>query len=428
MTESNQKKIKLMTFGDHPFLPSGVGTQQRYICEALLKSGKFQIFSVGGAMNIPREAEGRIQLVEGYGEDWKVMAVNGYGNPDLMRSLLHAEKPNIISIFTDPRFWTWLFMMEHEVRRHVPIVFYTIWDNYPAPQFNRKYYESVDHLACINSVAYNVAKELCPDVDSCYLPHSVPTDIFKKLDAEKVAEFKQGVIKNNPSFADKIIFMFNSRNARRKQTGSMILWFKQFLDIVGHDKAMFLMHTDPKDIHGQDLEVILEDFGLDKGQVVISNAKIPPEELAMLYNVADCTVQLSDAEGWGLSITESLACETPVIATLTGGLVDQLTDGEEWFGIGIEPASKSLIGSQDVPYIFEDRLNGDNVVNAFLEMYNKTPDERAEMGRKGRQSIFNRLSFEDHGKRWVELLEEIHEKHGSWETRQNYKPYQVIEL
>ena len=39
------KKIKVLTLGDHPLSPSGVGTQTKYICEALLDSEKFEIIS-----------------------------------------------------------------------------------------------------------------------------------------------------------------------------------------------------------------------------------------------------------------------------------------------------------------------------------------------------------------------------------------------
>ena len=42
----------------------------------------------------------------------------------------------------------------------------------------------------------------------------------------------------------KFVCFWNNRNARRKQSGTLIFWWKQFLDKVGHDKATLLMHTD----------------------------------------------------------------------------------------------------------------------------------------------------------------------------------------
>ena len=44
------KKIKILTLSDHPFSPSGIGTQTKYIIEAMLKTGKYSFISLGGAM------------------------------------------------------------------------------------------------------------------------------------------------------------------------------------------------------------------------------------------------------------------------------------------------------------------------------------------------------------------------------------------
>ena len=71
---------------------------------------------------------------------------DGYGNPDLVRQLIQIEKPHAIFIITDPRYWTSLFQMENEIRKHMPIVYLNIWDDYPAPLYNKEFYESCDAL------------------------------------------------------------------------------------------------------------------------------------------------------------------------------------------------------------------------------------------------------------------------------------------
>ena len=147
------------------------------------------------------------------------------------------------------------------------------------------------------------------------------------------------------------------------------------------------------------------------------------DHLAMMYNIADCTINISDAEGFGLATLESLSCGTPIIATMTGGLQEQVTDGEKWFGIGIEPASKALIGSQQVPYIYEDRVSQEDVVDAMTKMYEMSKEERQSLGDAGRQHIIDNYSFEDYQDRWVEVMDTVHEKHGSWQNRKNYSPW-----
>ena len=110
----------------------------------------------------------------------------------------------------------------------------------------------------------------------------------------------------------KVIFFWNNRNARRKQSGTLIWWFKEWLDKEDlHDKASLIMHTEPKDPHGQDLEHIIDHLEMHDRQVLLSTKKISPENLAQIYNMVDCTINISDAEGFGLSTLESLSCGTP---------------------------------------------------------------------------------------------------------------------
>ena len=144
------------------------------------------------------------------------------------------------------------------------------------------------------------------------------------------------------------------------------------------------MHTDVKDQHGQDLEAIINELGLTNGEVLFSREKVNATDLCAMYNMADVTACISDAEGFGLSTLESMSSGTPIIVTMTGGLQDQVTDGEKFFGVGIEPVSKAIIGSQQVPFIYEDRLNKEDFVNALIQIYEMTPEARRELGMEAR--------------------------------------------
>ena len=139
----------------------------------------------------------------------------------------------------------------------------------------------------------------------------------------------------------------------------------------------------------------------------------------------DRTVCISDAEGFGLSTLESLSCGTPILVNMTGGLQDQVTDGEKFFGIGLQPASKAIIGSQQVPYIYEDRLNKDDFINALVELYEMTPEARKELGMAGRAWSEDRFGFDKFIQTWDDLFTSIHEEKGSWEDRKGYNSYEV---
>jgi len=415
------KKIKIFTISDHPLSPSGVGTQTKYIIEGLLKTGRYSVVSFAGAM---KHDDHTPQKTEEWGDDWLIFPVDGYGNQDQVRALIHHHRPDIMWFMTDPRFYGWLWEIENEIRTLIPMVYYHVWDNYPYPNFNKKFYDSNDYVACISKVTHDIVQTVAPDVKSSYIPHAVNPNFFKKQDDEAVANFKKAHF-DDP---DKLIFFWNNRNARRKQSGTLIFWFKEFLDRVGHDKATLIMHTEPKDVHGQDLEYIMQDLGVDKGQVLLSREKLPAEALGMMYGMSDCTINISDAEGFGLATLESLACETPIIVNMTGGLQEQVTDGENWFGIGLEPASKAVIGSQEVPYIYEDRLRKEDFVDALVRFYEMTPDERSELGRLGAQYVATNYNFEKFITTWDEVLTQVHEEFGSWENRTGYSPYKFMEL
>ena len=418
------KKIKVLTLSDHPLSPSGVGTQPKYVCEALLKSNKFEIISLGGAI---KHNDYRTMKVEPYGEEWRIIPVDGYGTQEMIRSILRTEKPDILWFMTDPRFYTWLWDMENEIRPLVPMVYYHVWDNFPAPMFNRKYYLSNDRICAISKVTRDIVAEVAPEVKLDYVPHAVDSNVFRSLTDEQIATIKSNSLEKTD--LNKVIFFWNNRNARRKQSGSLIFWFKKFLDKVGHDKAQLIMHTDPKDRHGQDLVAIVEHLGLNtQNQVLFSTRKVNQEDLAALYNMVDCTINISDAEGFGLATLESLSCGTPIIANMTGGLQEQVVLGSDATGIALIPESKAVIGSQDVPYIHEDRLSEGQVVSALEKMYHMGAKERTRLGLNGREHVMKNYNFETFNKQWVDIMTEVYEENGSWETRTNYEGIRFLEV
>tara|TARA_B100001094_G_C18195434_1_gene810446 strand:+ start:3777 stop:5060 length:1284 start_codon:yes stop_codon:yes gene_type:complete len=425
------KKTKILVLADHPLSPSGVGSQTRYFIEALLKTGRYQFICLGGAM---KHQNYDPISVDPWGDDWRVVPIDGYGTPEMIRSALQQEKPDVLWFMTDPRFYEWLWEVENEVRANVPMVYYHVWDNFPAPEYNGKWYRSTDEIVAISKVTYECVKEVVPDSSLHYLPHAVPPQWFhpiKNTEESNTANLLRDRVANstekfkNPK---KKIFFWNSRNARRKQPGTLIWWFKEFLDEVGHDKATLLMHTDARDPHGQDLPMILDRLGLNDGQVLLSTEKVGPEELAHMYRAADFTIGISDAEGFGLSTLESLTCGTPIIVNMTGGLQEQVTDGENWFGWGIQPSSKSVIGSLQVPYIYEDRISQADFTSVMKKALKLSKPKYEKMSQAGLEHIKNNYSFESFQDNWVKLMDDVVEKHGSWEDRRNHKRWHFMEV
>lgn len=413
-----EKRIKVLTLADNPLFFSGVGTQTKYFCEALINSGKFSIFSIGGQAK-PVQDSRVIQV----NEHWEILPVHGYGNRELLQSVMRKVKPDIIWFMTDPRFWEWLWVQDREIRPFVPMVYYHVWDNYPLPYFNKPFYESNDYVINMSKITQDMVKKVSPDVYSEYIPLSVNTNIFKKLDEQVCEDFIDSTI---PQTKGKFKVFWNNRNGQRKLPGTLLEWFKKFVDKVGHDKAVLIMNTDPKDEVGTNLEAVIENLGLVHGEVLLSPMQVVTEALVRFYNISDVVVNISHSEGFGLSTLEALSCEVPIIVNKTGGLTEQVIDGVN--GFGLEPKCKITVGSQQVPYIYQDYCTEEDFVDALEKMFNMTKEERQKMGQAGRKHVEENYNFETFCSKWVNVMENIYEKDGSWENRKNYHPYDVIKF
>ena len=419
------EKKTILVLSDHPLAPSGVGTQTKYFIETLLLTGRYKFICLGGAVKHPNYDMQVITDPRWDEKDWVVQPVDGYGNPEMIRRVMMDNKIDLLWFMTDPRFYPWLWQIENEIRANLPMVYYHVWDNHPPPKFNEKWYRSTDVIASISKVTHEIVSKVAPEVENHYVPHAVASDIFKELEPEHVEHFTN---ENFPEHDGRMVFFWTNRNARRKQSGTLIHWFNKFAEKVGPENVCLIMHTDPKDPNGQDLEQIIRDFNLDDGRIVLSRNKMPAEALSLMYNMADCTINISDAEGFGLATLESLSCGTPIIVNMTGGLQEQVTDGENWFGIGLEPTSKALIGSQLVPYIYEDRINEDDFVGALETFYNMPPEERKKMGSLGKQHVRDNYNFSLFKQNWIELIDDVVERLGSWETRSGYQSWELMEV
>ena len=60
-------------------------------------------------------------------------------------------------------------------------------------------------------------------------------------------------------------------------------------------------------------------------------------------------------------------------------------------------------------------------------MYSLDPETRQIMGRSGREHVIKNYNFETFNNTWVDILRELHETEGSWETRK-YKNYRLLEV
>lgn len=331
-------------------------------------------------------------------EDFIIKPVDGFGNKEILRATLINEQPDAVVIFTDPRQFMWLWEMEDEIRQFCPILYWHVWDNDPYPSFNDVWYDSTDAINCLSWKTYELLKPHHPDKTS-YIPHAFPREVFFPLPEEQVKAIRA---QNFGHRADWLIGLWVNRNATRKMPNDVLNAWKEFLDELeakhGHRKAFMLLHTDPTDPEGPNLYAVVDQLGL-RDNVVFSTNKLEFHDMNGLYNCSDFVVNISKAEGFGLSLLTALMLGKPIVGLKTGGMTRQLVNCRTGFvhGVALEPAARTLVGSQVVPFIYDDHVNYHDVSDAYMKIYElvkNKPEELKELAAKSIEYANEEFNYE----------------------------------
>jgi hypothetical protein len=155
-------KKKILLLSDDLRMHSGVSTMSRELVMGTIH--QYDWVQIAGAINHPEQGK-IINISEEIRKNTNIKdayavlyPTAGYGNEDVLYSVIARENPDAIMHFTDPRYWTWLYAIEREVRKKIPITYLNIWDDLPYPMWNRPFYESCDSLFSISKQTYNINK------------------------------------------------------------------------------------------------------------------------------------------------------------------------------------------------------------------------------------------------------------------------------
>ena len=412
MTEDG--KFKVLVLSDHALSTSGVRTQTRHLIEGLLQKKKWSFRQFGAAL---KHQDYRTIVVN---EDFIIKPIDGFGTPEMLRVALATEKPDLIFIFTDPRFFTWLFDMEDEIHQVCPIVWWHVWDNYPYPDFNDAFYEATDLINCHSHMTYTMVSEKYPEKTN-FVPHSLPGNLFFKMKDSEVLENKIALLGEDRK--DHFVGIWVNRNAKRKRPSDLLESWSIFLDELqkkhGHRNATLIMHTEPTDSEGPNLFKVTEVLGI-QDNVFFSRDRIEFEKMNVLYNITDFCINTSYAEGFGLSTLESMMTGTPIIAPKTGDLTRQVVDHRDGSenGVALDIDFRTLVGSQTVPYIYEDYVSNQNFSKAMMSLYNLDEKEKKKLSRKVKNYASAEFSHQQTIDDWHNtMLKTIKD----FETRTNWK-------
>jgi len=446
-------KKKILLLSDDLRMTSGISTMSREFVLGTIH--RFDWIQIGAGINHKEKG-----LIVDCSEDvrqrtgvkdaiLKIIPYNGYGDINIIRKMITEEKIDAILHFTDPHYWQWLYDNEHEIRQQVPILYYHIWDNVPDPLYNKNFYESCDWLGCISKLTYGIVNRVgkledgirkpLEDWQISYVPHGINENVYKPLDV--ISDNVKSSI-NDYDKNDFVLF-YNNRNIRRKLTSDVILSYKLFCDMLPKeqsDRCLLLMKTQPIDDNGTDLFAVVEKICPDY-RVQFLDSKYEQEQLNEFYNYADCTINIANNEGFGLGTAESMMSGTPIIVNVTGGLQDQCGfdySPEDYIRIGslhqtkvnhgewvipVWPSATNINGSPITPYIFEDRVNDNDIAEAIFKMYQKGKEERKRIGLLGREWAIENLSSKVMCHKMISGIETAL---NNFTPRKKYDLYQII--
>tara|TARA_R100000008_G_scaffold76587_1_gene56528 strand:- start:56 stop:1447 length:1392 start_codon:yes stop_codon:yes gene_type:complete len=461
-------KKKILLLSDDLRMSSGIGTMSKEFVLGTIHH--YDWAQIGGAIKHPENGKlvdmaDSVKKETGVEDAYlKIYPTDGYGNPDLLRQIMAIEKPDAIMHYTDPRFWSWLYQMEHEIRQEMPIFYYNIWDDWPAPQYNENFYECSDLIMNISKQTVAIVKEVSKrkprtDWDCTYIPHGInekyfyPISIFDD-EYKQVESFKKQMVGDDDI---EFLLFFNARNIRRKMPGDLVIAFKTFCDMLPKEKAdkcAFLMHTQPIDENGTDLPAVIKALAPEY-RYYFSENKIEPNQLNWLYNMADVTINIASNEGFGLGTCEALMSGTPITVNVTGGMQDQcgfkykdkhltehdyswvksLHDDRKWkdhkdltWGEWVKPvwpSNRALVGSIPTPYIFDDRCRFDDVADVIKEWYDMGPEKRQECGMKGHEFVTNDVSMMSSRLMCQNFIDHMDRGFEKWKPRKRYSIFKV---
>jgi hypothetical protein len=73
-------------------------------------------------------------------------------------------------------------------------------------------------------------------------------------------------------------------------------------------------------------------------------------------------------------------------------------------------------------------MNEREFIDTLKKSLNASKKAYKKMSIQGMAHVRENYSFEGFQKSWIETIDEVVEKHGSWDTRKNYKTWQLLEV
>lgn len=334
-------KTRVLAWGDYA-CGTGFGTVMRNILGNLNKTGNYDIDVIGvnydGGPYDTNKWPGRL---------WPAISAlrtqGPYGDVfgrQVFLDRLAQDDYDIVFIVQDT--FILLPIVNHilELQRSKPNSFKTIYyypfDCAPNPDWVTQCVAQFDYPVAYTEYAKNESRKVIGAFADSQnvIYHGTNNKDFFPLSDEKRKESRKLVFPEQ--LQEKFIILNANRNQGRKDVSRSLMILKELKD-RGIEQAYLYMHMQESDFGGSILNMARsigvefeKDFTIPNPQQFSAHSGFPIEMLNQIYNASDAYLTTTHGEGWGLTITEAMATNLPVIAPDNTSIPEILGDDRGW--------------------------------------------------------------------------------------------------
>ncbi len=215
-----------------------------------------------------------------------------------------------------------------------------------------------------------------------------------------------------------IIITNVNRNQPRKDLVRSLLAFQQFKK--DNPNSIMYLHCNVSDRSGIDIKKwILKYLDEDIRQSIIypnmnmiGSRGLPKEIMAGIYAGSDMVISTSLGEGWGLSTTEAMACQVPVVVPDNSANTEIIGKDENENGIRGYLAECGVTPSDFFVQKFDNECmrpltDIDSLVDNMNDIV-RHPNEAKEKARRAKEWLQN-YTWDKMAEKWDKLLSQVYE-------------------
>lgn len=320
--------------------PTGYGTQTKQVVSRMLNDGH----AIAVAANYGLEATM---------SSWEGIEHFPRGFDPYSNDMVH------------PYFVDW--SKQHPEHRHAVFTLYDVWV-FTHPRFDEMPVYSwtpIDHMPIPDKVGaflskpnvtpiamsqYGASLMAKAEIDHVYIPHGIETSIMKPTASvsDDVGNTRTGreLMQVEPDqFVVGIVNANKGTSPVRKAFPEQLLAFSIFAE--RHEDAVLYLHTERYGgMGGIPFDPLIKAVGLDESRVKFVNQYqnrigMSDEVLAAIYTGMDVLLAPTLGEGFGITVADAQACETPVIVNDFSAQPELLGDGWKVRGQPLWDASQN---------------------------------------------------------------------------------------